>query len=298
MNFSEQAMRILMKSRAAGHAFRIPSANVTELARDFGGSVDQLMLALIPLARRATLPQLSRFEVGAVAKGTSGVLYFGANLELDSSSLAHTIHAEQAAVTRAIMSGEVGIEQLAVSAPPCGHCRQFLYELASAERLQILLNDKPPIRLVELLPCAFGPGDLGLRGGLSGCECHTLDLVMPQSSPLADAACSAARASYAPYTGALAGAALSFSDPELSGSEQMTLVAGAYLENAAFNPSLSPLQTSLIMLLTASRSPCSVVHAVLVQLHDSKIDHADAARVLLRRVAPQVTLQVFTARLS
>ena len=269
---------------------------MTELAREFDVSVEQLMVALIPLARRAAQPRLSRFDVGALALGTSGAIYFGSNFELDTSSLAQTIHAEQAAVACAIMSGEAGVEQLAVSAPPCGHCRQFLYELASAKRLRILLADKPPVTLAELLPAAFGPADLGFLGGLSGCEWNTLECVSAARDPLGDAALAAARRSYAPYTGALAGVGLAVRDRAGSGGEPTILVAGSYLENAAFNPSLSPLQTSLIMLLSTSRSPGAIVQAALVQLDDSKVDHADAARVLLNRVAPQATLQILTAR--
>ena len=255
MELAERALGIATESLARAGVFRLPPAAVCDLALEFGGSVEQLMVALIPLARRAARPQLSGFDVGAVAEGTSGALYFGANFELDTSTLAQTIHAEQSAVACAIMGGEAGVERLAVSAPPCGHCRQFLHELSSASRLRILLAGKPPATLTELIPGAFGPGDLGVVGGLSGRELAALEWVRRGTSPAADAALAAARMSYAPYTGALAGVALSLAAPSESGGDGTTLVAGSYLENAAFNPSLSPLQTSLIVLLSAFRSP-------------------------------------------
>ena len=37
------------------------------------------------------------------------------------------------------MHDEPGIEAIAVSAPPCGHCRQFLYEFSDGRDIQILL---------------------------------------------------------------------------------------------------------------------------------------------------------------
>ena len=276
--------------------FRLPPEAVDELARETGGTVEQLMLALIPLARSLAQPRLSGFSVGAVAQGSSGTLYFGANSELDASSVVHTVHAEQAAVVCAIIQKETGIEKLAVSAPPCGYCRQFLYELSTADRLLVVLAGKPPTRLTELLPGAFGPSDLGVQGGMPGRNGVELEWVVPGSGPAAEAAMVAARVSYAPYTGAVAGAGLVARFCDGAGVERLTTVGGPYLENAAFNPSLSPLQTSLVALMAASIAPMEIIEAALVQLHDSKVAHADAAGVLLARLAPQVKLQVFTTQ--
>jgi len=95
VEIAERAQRIATESLAHGGAFRLPPAAVVDLALEFASSVEKLMIALIPLARQAARPPLSRFDVGAVAQGTSGALYFGANLELDVSSLAQTIHADR-----------------------------------------------------------------------------------------------------------------------------------------------------------------------------------------------------------
>ena len=47
-----------------------------------GKSSNELVIALLPLARTYARPPISRFFVGGVVKGVSGSLYFGGNLEL------------------------------------------------------------------------------------------------------------------------------------------------------------------------------------------------------------------------
>jgi cytidine deaminase len=44
------------------------------------------------------------------------------------------VHAEQFLVINALLHGECEIRKLAVTAAPCGHCRQFYSELACAVR--------------------------------------------------------------------------------------------------------------------------------------------------------------------
>ena len=44
------------------------------------------------------------------------------------------IHAEQCLIANALLHGETGIQKLAISAAPCGHCRQFYSELCCAVR--------------------------------------------------------------------------------------------------------------------------------------------------------------------
>src|SRR5438876_648341 len=118
------------------------------------------MLELLAQAQAFARPALSNFRVGAVVRGTSGALYFGANIEIPGQSLSQTVHAEQAALSNAFMHDEPGIAAIAVSAAPCGHCRQFLYEFADGRDIEILLSGHPATNLSTLLPQPFGPQDL------------------------------------------------------------------------------------------------------------------------------------------
>ena len=61
----------------------------------------------------------------AVGLGASGALYVGVNLEFARLPLYNSVHAEQFLLVNALHHGERAIQRLAVSAAPCGHCRQF-----------------------------------------------------------------------------------------------------------------------------------------------------------------------------
>jgi len=118
----------------------VPATEVAEFLATSGITIEALMLALVPQAETFARPPISNFFVGAVSQGASGSLYFGANYEFVGQALSFTVHGEQAATAHAIASGEIGMQRLAVSAAPCGYCRQFLYELDTAATLQILCS--------------------------------------------------------------------------------------------------------------------------------------------------------------
>jgi len=153
----------------------VPAAVVERIVAS-GISLEQLMLDLIPRAKTFAIPAISNFFVGAVAHGVSGNLYFGANYEFPGQALSFTVHGEQAATMHAISFGETGIDLLAVSAAPCGYCRQFLNELTSASKLQIILPNMPATPLTALLPNAFGPTDLGVTAALMSPQSHGMTL--------------------------------------------------------------------------------------------------------------------------
>ncbi len=165
--------------------------------------------------------------------GRSGALYFGCNMEFPGQALSFSVHAEQAATMNAWMHGETGLTAIAITAPPCGYCRQFLNELSTANDLEILLRDAPPTPLRALLPEPFGPTDLGMELRLMDKAVQPLRLATPTADKVVLAALAAASTSYAPYSGNLAGVAIE--------SAKGVVVSGRYAENAAYNPSMSPL---------------------------------------------------------
>ncbi|MGL6055239.1 MAG: cytidine deaminase, partial [Vibrio metschnikovii] len=107
-----------------------------------GLSDADLRVALLPLAAAYAYVPISNFHVGAIARGVSGRLYFGANMEFSGAQLGQTIHAEQAAISHAWMKGEQGLASMTVNYSPCGHCRQFMNELNTAPSLTIQLPQR------------------------------------------------------------------------------------------------------------------------------------------------------------
>jgi len=253
----------------------ITASDAGRLAQQLGVTVDRVMRDLLPFAALYAEPVISNFRVGAVARGLSGNLYFGANIEFKSEALSCTVHAEQAATMNAWVRGETGLSELAVSAAPCGYCRQFLYELITGSTLKILLPTTHPILLARLLPEAFGPTNLGANGGLMQAENHQLSI--DRQDPLARAALAAANMSYAPYSRAYSGVALA--------TAEGGLYAGAYAENTAFNPSMSPMEAAISQLNISGGDLGRIRRAVLVEMRSGVVSQVNAATAVLSSIS-------------
>ena len=268
----------------------IPAHKIQALMAEAEVGRDQLMVALIPHAKEYAVPALSGFRVGAVAEGVSGAFYLGANFEFADCPANQTVHAEQATVISAACHGEIGLTRLAVSAAPCGHCRQFLFELVTANELGVVLSGSDPATLTDYLPAAFGPADLGVTAGMLSLQNHPLVFAEPGSQRFAGAAAAlaAAKASYAPYTEAFGGAAIAMRDGAVYGAP--------YLENAAFNPSVSPMQAAVIRACLARRSPGDFAEVCVAQGTTSKIDHARAATWISEGLAPGIPVRAIALR--
>jgi len=268
---------------SASASFRgtITAADAAHLAQQLGVTVDQLMLNFVPFAALYAEPVISNFKVGAVARGLSGDLYYGANVEFKSEALSFTVHAEQAAVMNAWMQGETGLSSLAISAAPCGYCRQFLYELATAATLKILLPNAKPASLAGLLPDAFGPSNLGIDGGLMRTENHQLSADNQDAVVLA--ALAAANMSYAPYSHGYSGVVLATADGGI--------YTGAYAENAAFNPSMSPMEAAVSQLNLGGGKMGGIRRAVLVEIANSTSSQVHWSMAVLNSIS-NVQLEV------
>jgi cytidine deaminase len=253
-----------------------------------GKNSDVLMVDLLPLAKTYAHPPISNYYVGAVARGISGDLYLGANIEFPGHSLGFSVHGEQSALSNAYMHADQGVSAIAVTAAPCGHCRQFMNELSPDGELQVLVDGKPAVKLSSLLPSAFGPKDLGVTELAFPVKEVDLNLAKGASDELTMAALSAARKSYAPYTKAHSGVAI--------GTRSGRIFKGAYIENAAYNPSLPPLQTALVVLILAGESYSAISEAVLVEVDGAPISQRSVAEAVLSAIAPGVKLQVVSAK--
>jgi cytidine deaminase len=255
-----------------------------------GKTLEQFMVDMLPLARLYSMPATSGFKVGAVCQGASGNIYFGANLELAGAPLGFTIHAEQSAINDALAHGEKAVRQLAVTSAPCGHCRQFLNELTTASTFEVLITGKPKKTLMSLLPDSFGPSDLGVKGGLLGQGETELIPLSGTRDPLLEAALQAASRSYAPYTQSYSGVAFQLKDK--------TIVAGSYIESAAYNPSLPPPIAAIDRLRFSGYQYSDISTAVLIELENSKISQQGITSLLLGTIAPSAELRVVKARIE
>ncbi|NHB95304.1 cytidine deaminase [Photorhabdus stackebrandtii] len=230
-----------------------------------------LAISLLPLAAACSLAPISHFNVGAIACGESGNLYFGANMEFTGVPLQQTIHAEQCAIIHAWLRGEKKLTSITINYSPCGHCRQFMNELNSGTQLEIHLLKQEPLTLGDYLPDSFGPNDLGITTLLMDPVNHGYKL--ETTDKLVLVALDAANRSHAPYSNSYSGTALLGKDGKI--------YPGRYAENAAFNPSLPPLQAALILMNISGGDCLAIERAVLVEGKNSELSQKSATQSTL-----------------
>ena len=119
------------------------------------------IIAAARAARRHAHATFSGFKVGAALETTSGVIVTGCNVENATYGL--TICAERVAMFKAISEGHRRFRRIAIVAdtanptPPCGACRQILWEFGGD--LEVILanlrREHARYRLGELLPLPF-----------------------------------------------------------------------------------------------------------------------------------------------
>jgi cytidine deaminase len=120
--------------------------------------------ALLEAARTARVnaqAAYSGFKVGAALELADGRIVTGCNVENATYGL--TLCAERVALVKALSEGHTAFTRIAVAAdteaptPPCGPCRQLLWEYCGDIEV-VLSNLNGPtarLRLAELLPMPF-----------------------------------------------------------------------------------------------------------------------------------------------
>ena len=120
--------------------------------------------ALIETARAARLNAIapySRFLVGAALEARDGRVFTGCNVENATYGL--TMCAERVALFKAISEGAREFTRIAIVAdtadptPPCGACRQLLWEFGGDLEIELanLTEEKGRHRLKDLFPLPF-----------------------------------------------------------------------------------------------------------------------------------------------
>jgi cytidine deaminase len=122
--------------------------------------MNKLLEAALAAREKAHAP-FSKFKVGAAIEDETGRIFTGCNVENATYGL--TICAERVAVFKAISEGAREFRKIAVAAdtdvltPPCGACRQILWEFCGdAELTLINLKGKTEVlRMKDLFPRPF-----------------------------------------------------------------------------------------------------------------------------------------------
>ena len=119
------------------------------------------LLAAALAARQWALAPLTGVKVGAALETADGAIVTGCNVE--SPSAIFTLCAERVALVKALSEGHRACARIAVISyfrtpiPPCGFCRQLLFEYApDCEVMMATLDGQTrTAKLADLLPNAY-----------------------------------------------------------------------------------------------------------------------------------------------
>ena len=123
---------------------------------------DEELIEQARQARQEAHAPYSNFQVGSAILTSDGRVYTGCNIEQSVFSL--TMCAERVAIFKAVSEGAREFVKVAVVAdfetvtPPCGCCRQSIWEFAGSGTKIILANLSGEVRsldIEELLPLPF-----------------------------------------------------------------------------------------------------------------------------------------------
>ncbi|MBT2152214.1 cytidine deaminase [Pseudoalteromonas sp. SCSIO 43095] len=265
--------------------------DISALCTELNVSEDILLQGLVPMASEFSVAPISKFHVGAIVKGLDSqgntTFYFGANAEFDHQALSLVVHGEQSAINNAWLNGGKKILKIAISDVPCGYCRQFMNELADAKELDILLPAQN-FKLAELLPHSFGPTDLGNEHSLFNPAKQTNCF---ENEQLDEKLMSYALAAYVPYS-------QNYSAVKITTFENGDFY-GSYAENAAYSPSLSPLQSAVSQLFLAGLSfDKQTVKSVTLLETAGHENQSGVAKAVLASFTGLPTLEVISATLA
>lgn len=126
---------------------------------------DRLLYAAVNAREQAQAP-FSAFRVGAAIEDANGRIFSGCNIE--SASYGLTLCAERVAVFKAISEGSRSFKRIAIVAdtatltPPCGACRQILWEFCGDVRITLanLNGQQEDVQLADLYPRPFDASSL------------------------------------------------------------------------------------------------------------------------------------------
>ncbi|GAM76712.1 cytidine deaminase [Vibrio ishigakensis] len=96
-------------------------------------------------------------------------------------------------------------------------------------------------------------------------------------------ALSALNKSHAPYTKDHSGIAIKAKSGEI--------VSGSYAENAAFNPSLPPLQVALVQLQMSGISFNDIQEVALAEMEQGSISHLADTQATLEAIDPDIPIR-------
>lgn len=124
-------------------------------------AASEALVAAARAARTHAVADFSGFQVGAALETDTGEIFTGCNVENATYGL--TVCAERVAIFKALSEGRRTFRRIVVVAdtadptPPCGACRQIIWEFCGDVEVTLanLQQVTRTLRMKELLPLPF-----------------------------------------------------------------------------------------------------------------------------------------------
>jgi cytidine deaminase len=124
-------------------------------------SATRELIGLARTARAFAHTPFSRFKVGAALRARDGQIVTGCNIE--NATFGLTLCAERVAIFKAVSEGIEGFDAIAIVSaakrltPPCGACRQILWEFCGDIPVHIgdLRGRTRTLKMSDLFPLPF-----------------------------------------------------------------------------------------------------------------------------------------------
>jgi cytidine deaminase len=124
-------------------------------------AASEQLVAAARAAREHAIADFSHFKVGAALETDTGEIITGCNVENASYGL--TICAERVAIFKALSEGKRAFTRIVVAAdtadptPPCGACRQIIWEFCGDIEVTLANMQKvtKTLQMKDLLPLPF-----------------------------------------------------------------------------------------------------------------------------------------------
>ena len=265
------------------------------------------MKHLLEVGKKYARTCISNFRVACVGQTKEDNLALGVNMEFPPLPLHCCVHAEQSMLSTLLNNQQKTLKLFYVSHAPCGHCRQFIKEvLDPSETLIIITSRKKYYKYSQLLPESFGPSDLGVEKTLFEYENQRVHLQVEESErldlhlqhppkekgeegreglvneklleELREKLREKFGYSHSPYSSSPSSLLLL--------TESGVLGEGCYMESAAYNPSLPPLQSALVSLLSNGGKFEEIRLVLLLESSTATISQLDTSVLLLKILSP------------
>lgn len=260
-------------------------------------------------------PPISHFSATAISEGEKGEWSFGVNLEFEGHPLNASVHAEQFSISNLYMGGEHKLIRISTSPAPCGHCRQFMNECNGREDLIVQMNRMEGSSLFltltslpQLLPYNFSPKDLGCKILLLQNRAESGEPELPVTLISSSSTSSTSSSTFSSSSSSQEEEETSWKDLEEKAKTHLDLAyaphtqspssvviemkeggetfSGVYMENAAYNPSLSPLHVALSQLVASHRSYSDIGRVLLLEKRGAPVSHRHFSQAIVSSISP------------